>query len=205
MITDTDLPASRIDGPPPGFLARLTGRWLLRTGTPEERRGDVMLAALGITLGLTAAIFPWYVFFNQDQFGVRAMRFEGQRDPTGTPGSRMPADLPFPTELVERPVETGEVPLLELDRISTGNVPDTELPTGSVPVAQQPFPGVEKPPARFQIVHIENGRVMVADESGVWLARIGSVLPDTSKVASIERRDGRWVVVTDGNAVLGPN
>jgi hypothetical protein len=45
---------------------------------------------------------------------------------------------------------------------------------------------------------------MVADDGGVWLARVGSSLPDASKVASIERRDGRWVVVTDRDQVLAP-
>lgn len=194
---------SRFDQVPDGRLRRLAGRWFGKSGTSEERRGDIMVAALGVTLGLTAAIFPWYVFFNQEQFGVRAMKFEGQREPSGY-GGRMPADLPFPEELVARQVERGLVPLIELDRLSTGNVPDEDLPTGSVPLAHQPFPGVDKPAPRFEIVHIENGRVMVADDSGVWLARIGSRLPDASKVASIERRDGRWVVVTDRNEVLKP-
>lgn len=185
-----------------GGLRRFVGRWTGNSGTAEERRGDITLAALGITLGLIAAIFPWYVFFNQDQFGIRAMRFEGNRE--GGPAGRMPADLPFPTELVERPVERGLIPLLEIDRFATGNVRTDDNPTGSVPVTQQPFPGAEKPAARFEIVHIENGRVMVADDGGIWLARVGSKLPDTSRIASIERRDGRLVVVTDSGAVLIP-
>ncbi|MBX3531282.1 MAG: hypothetical protein KF849_11790 [Rhizobiaceae bacterium] len=188
--------------PQQGRFRRLVGRWTGGSGTSEERRGDITLAALGITLGLTAAIFPWYVFFNQDQFGIRAMRFEGNGE--GGPAGRMPADLPFPTELVERPTERGLIPLLEVDRFSTGNVRTDDNPTGSVPVAQQPFPGAEKPAARFEIVHIENGRVMVADDGGIWLARVGSRLPDTSKIASIERRDGKLVVVTDGGQVIVP-
>ncbi len=185
-------------------MSRFVGRWSGKSGTSEERRGDIMLAALGITIGLTAAIFPWYVFFNQDQFGVRAMRFEREREGSGAggAGSRMPGDLPFPTELVERAIGRGAIPLLELDRLATGNVPDEDRPTGSVPLADQPFPGVEKPQAKFSIVHIENGRVMVADDGGVWLARTGSTLPDASRIASIERRDGEWVVVTDSRQVL---
>jgi hypothetical protein len=198
----TDLP-SRIDPSlPEGAFRRFLARWSGGAGTREERRSDLTLAALGITLGLTAAIFPWYVFFNQEQFGVRAMRFEGNGE--GGPAGRMPADLPFPTELVERPVEEGQIPLLQIDRFATGNVPTDDNPTGSVPVTQQPFPGQEKPAPRFEIVHVENGRIMVADDGGVWLARVGSRLPDASKIASIERRDGKWVVITDGGAVLKP-
>lgn len=198
-----DLPPSRFAAPSGNPLKRLAARWLGGAGSGEERRGDMMIAALGITLGLTAAIFPWYVFFNQEKFGVRAMRFEGQREGTTNPG-RMPGDLNYPHELVERAVERGLIPLLELDTIATGNVPFDERPTGSVPVAEQPFPGVEKPPARFEIVHIENGRVMVADDGGIWLARVGSSLPDASRIASVERRDGGWVVVTDRNEILSP-
>jgi hypothetical protein len=200
----TDLPRSRIAPEPKSGIGRFLDRWRGHSGTREERRGDLTVAALGITLGLTAAIFPWYVFFNQDQFGVRAMRFDGQGPLDGN-GGRMPVDLPFPEELVVRQVERGLIPLLELDRISTGNVPDDEMSTGSVPVDQQPFPGVEKPPVRFSIVHIENGRVMVADDGGVWLARIGSRLPDASKIASIQRKDGKWVVITDRDEILTPD
>ncbi len=192
-----DLPPDRLTGPGKRGLARFVARWTGGEGTSVERRGDVMVAALGLTLGLTAAIFPWYVFFNQEQFGVRAMRFEGREVPT-----RMPADLPFPTEYVSRPVERGEIPLLEIDAFSTGNVDDR--PTGTVPLAQQPFPGEQAPP-RFRIVHIENGRAMLEDDSGLWLVQIGGKLPDGSRVATIERRDGAWVVVTDKRMVLKPS
>ena len=113
----------------------------------------------------------------------------------------MPADLPFPTEYVSRPVEKGEIPLLEIDGFSTGNV--DERPTGTVPLAQQPFPG-EKPAPRFKVVYIENGRAMLEDDSGLWLAQTGAALPDGSRIASIERRDGAWVVVTDRKQVLKP-
>ena len=45
-----------------------------------RRRSDLTVAALGITLALICALFPWYIFFNQDQFGVRAMKFQGGAD-----------------------------------------------------------------------------------------------------------------------------
>ena len=34
---------------------------------------------LGVTLGLICALFPWYIFFNQEQFGVQAIKFGGTR------------------------------------------------------------------------------------------------------------------------------
>ena len=47
------------------------------------RSSDVVIAALGIALGLTCAFFPWYIFFNQEKFGVRPMKFEGGGTGTG--------------------------------------------------------------------------------------------------------------------------
>ncbi|MEO5759918.1 MAG: hypothetical protein ABIQ51_24040, partial [Mesorhizobium sp.] len=50
----------------------------------SDRRSDFVVAALGLTLGLICALFPWYIFFNQDQFGVQAIKFGG----TGTNSGR---------------------------------------------------------------------------------------------------------------------
>ena len=47
------------------------------TAAKRDRRSDLTVAALGITLGLICALFPWYIFFNPDEFGVRAMKFGG--------------------------------------------------------------------------------------------------------------------------------
>ncbi len=35
----------------------------------------------------------------------------------------------------------------------------------------------------------------------MYVVRVGSILPDDSKLASIEQRDGKWVIVTSGGAV----
>ncbi|MBL8582290.1 MAG: hypothetical protein JNL61_08700 [Rhizobiaceae bacterium] len=64
---------------------------------------------------------------------------------------------------------------------------------------EQPFPA-EK--VVFHLVHVANGRAMIADDSGLWVVQKGSVLPDSSKVASIEQRNGRWVLVTTRDEVL---
>ena len=49
----------------------------------RDRRSDLTVAALGVTLGLICALFPWYIFFNPDEFGVRAMKFGGNGGETG--------------------------------------------------------------------------------------------------------------------------
>jgi hypothetical protein len=43
---------------------------------------------------------------------------------------------------------------------------------------------------------------MIEDEDGLWVVQKGSTLPDASKVASIEKRDGVWVLVTDADRVI---
>ena len=44
---------------------------------------------------------------------------------------------------------------------------------------------------------IANGRAMIEDDTGLFIVQRGSILPDTSRVAAIEERDGRPVLVTD--------
>ena len=181
--------------------AGLLGRLFRRGGEPRLRRNgksDVAIAVAGIALGLTCALFPWYVFFNQDDFGVRAMRFEGQRA-----NDRMPNDLAFQPHLIGRPVQPDEVPRMELDMFATGTLPDNRNPsTGSIPLEDQPFPGEDRPAAQFRVVHITKGRAMIEDDSGLWLVEPGALLPDNGRVTSIEQRGDRWFIVTADNRAL---
>jgi hypothetical protein len=163
----------------------------------RERRSDLMVAALGITLGLICALFPWYIFFNPDEFGIRAMKFSGSG---GTDVSGPIALLPQP-ERVGAPMQVENPPELELDLFATGTLPTAGEADGNQAISalDQPFP-IEEP--FFKIIHIENGRAMLEDENGLWVVQRGSVLPDSSKVTSIEERDGRWVVVANGDRVI---
>ena len=49
------------------------------TAKSRDRRSDLIVAALGVTLGLICALFPWYIFFNPEEFGVRAHEIRRQR------------------------------------------------------------------------------------------------------------------------------
>lgn len=157
-------------------------------------RGDMMIAGAGLALAIGCALFPWYVFFNQDKFGLPSVRFQG------SDGSiPMPASLSYRTDLLGRPISAAEVPVLELDLLSTGTLPDD--PTGGIPLSEQPFPGgpIE---AKYRLVHVANGRAMLEDENGLWVVQPGSMLPDESRVSSIERRAQGWVMVTSRNEVI---
>ena len=163
----------------------------------SDRRGDLTLAALGVTLGLICALFPWYILYNPDQFGVRAMKFSG----AGAQQSA-PITLEAQPERVGAPSTTFEIPPMKLDLFATGTArkEDGQTPEfAAAELANQPFP-TEIP--SFQLLHIENGRAMIADDAGIFIVQPGSVLPDRSRVEAIEERGGALVLITSDERVL---
>ena len=167
------------------------------TARKPDRRGDLTVAALGVTLGLICALFPWYIFYNPDQFGVRAMKFSGSgAQPTG------PITLEAQPERIGAPSATIEIPPAMLDPFPTGTASSEK---GASPefaasaLSDQPFPA-ETP--RFQLLHIENGRAMIQDDAGIFIVEPGSVLPDRSRVEAIEERGGALVLITSDDRVL---
>ncbi|AMS41035.1 MULTISPECIES: hypothetical protein [Aminobacter] len=161
----------------------------------RDHRSDFIIAALGIALGLTCALFPWYIFFNQDKFGIRAMKFSGG----GQNDQAVPLVMGEQVERVGAPMTAEDIPPMKLDLFATGSLRPNKDEAGLAGIAEQPFPG---PKIEFKLVHIANGRAMVEDDAGVWVVQRGSVLPDSSRVASIEQRDGKWVLVTSREEVF---
>jgi hypothetical protein len=159
-----------------------------RLGKKADRRSDFVIAALGITLGLICAVFPWYIFFNQEQFGVQAIKFGGTGTNSGRAGGGVVAER-------SAPLTAKDVPAASLDLLATGTVQDDPSPAP----AEQPFPADA---AKFRMVHVANGRAMIEDDAGLWIVQRGSILPDTSQVSSIEQRNGKWVMVTSTNQVI---
>lgn len=159
---------------------------------------DILLGLFGVALGLGSAFFPWYVFFNQEKFGIRAVKLDSDIQSVDGLSSSTP-QMPR----IADPAEIKEITSLDLDRLPTGTTPQEEpdgQATGSVPaIIEQPYPHHE---AEFRVIHIENGRAMIEDDSGLWIVQRGSTLPDMTKVTSIEQRDSGWVVVTSGKRVL---
>jgi hypothetical protein len=170
-------PASGTAAAPQAKAARKAGRL----------REDLFLGLFGIALGLGSAMFPWYVFFNQEKFGVRAVTFDGVGETTSTGVSNTPQIVRIPDD--------SDLPLSDLDQLSTGTTPKDETAS----LLDQPFPTQDIP---FQLVHVANGRAMIQDDTGLWVVQRGSVLPDMSRVASIEERGGAWVIVTSTDRVV---
>lgn len=167
--------------------------------TAESRSGvggsDIVIAGLGIGLGLVCALFPWYIFFNQDQFGIRAMKFEGNGEIEGK------IELSAQPDRVGAPSESAEIPVEQLDLLMTGTLPkvldDEGTPTPGL--SEQPFPAAAE---EFRLVYAANGRAMIEDDTGLYVVQPGSRLPDNSRVATIEQRDGNWVLVTTADQVI---
>lgn len=161
-----------------------------RLGKKPDRRSDFVVAALGVTLGLICALFPWYIFFNQEQFGVQAIKFGG----SGTNAGRVSGGSQM--ENPGQPLTAKDVP--DVDLFATGTLQDPEDPAQAPGVDQQPFPADPK----FRMVHVANGRAMIEDDAGLWIVQRGSKLPDSSIVSSIEQRGGKWVMVTSTDQVI---
>lgn len=162
-----------------------------RLGKKSDRRSDFVVAALGITLGLICALFPWYIFFNQEQFGVQAIKFGGSGSNAGriAGGSQV--------ENADAALTEKDIPAVDL--FATGTLQDTTEDPAQAPGAdQQPFPA----DAKFRMVHVANGRAMIEDDAGLWIVQRGSLLPDSSRVSAIEQRGGKWVLVTSTDQVI---
>lgn len=185
---------------PRSFLQRLglkrTTLKIVPRHAKRDHKTDFIIAGLGVALGLTCALFPWYIFFNQDKFGVRAMKFGGR----GQSEETVPLFMNDAPERIGAPMSVDDIPAMKLDLFATGSLRrDKDEAGGARGIGEQPFPG---PKINFTLVHVANGRAMIQDDAGVWVVQRGSVLPDSSKVASIEQRNGKWVLVTSREEVL---
>lgn len=158
---------------------------------------DRLLIATGLVLAAASAFFPWYVFFNQDKFGIRTETFAHTRDlpplPPRNVMSVSPLAMTDSTDDGARPA-----PAEPADALTTATVSSLgDEEEGGEARPDQPFPGK----GGFRLLHVANGRAMIEDHSGMYMVRIGSILPDNSKLATIEQRDGHWVIVTSSGEV----
>ncbi|MFU0505485.1 hypothetical protein [Pseudaminobacter sp. NGMCC 1.201702] len=160
----------------------------------RDRRSDLIVAGLGIALGLVCALFPWYIFLHQEKFGVRALQFSGGKSQAGRSG---PLVTGFPDGQPDEERD-GALALEQLDPFATGALPPRNRVRPVIPT-EQPFPAAE---VEFRLVHVANGRAMIADDSGLWVVQRGSTLPDASRVARIEKRGEKWVLVTTADRIL---
>lgn len=180
---DDDIPVAPIAGP------RTKSIWT-----------DRALAACGILMAGAAAFFPWYVFFNEDKFGIRVASMDQTRDLPHT-GARNVFSV-SPMAMVNKNKGPKPASTLPIDPLVTATVSKLGKESQETPeqVEDQPFPG----DTGFRLLHVANGRALIEDNSGMYMVRIGSILPDQSRLASLEQRDGNWVIITSKGEVLTP-
>jgi hypothetical protein len=173
-------------------------RFRFRSGKPKgssqaARSSDMTIAALGVALGLICALFPWYIFLNQDKFGFPAVKLENRAPPVAEPIGSQAMRMGMPLGI-------GKLPLIQLDPLATGTVLRNKGGGDAAPgLDEQPFPTDAQ---QFRLVYVANGRAMIGDEAGLWVVQPGSLLPDSSRVSSIEQRGGKWVLVTSNDRVI---
>lgn len=168
--------------------------WRVRLGLSRSySRGDIFLFASGTLLAGFCAFFPWYVFLNQDQFGIRAVKLENIPSSGPAPRGGIAANRVASETAAKEDRET------DLDTFTTGTTPAREEEQEIPRVAEQPFPAVAP---EYELVHVANGRAMIQDDQGLYVVQRGSLLPDNSRVAKIEKRGGHWVLVTTADRVL---
>ncbi|MCJ8520863.1 hypothetical protein ABID21_003721 [Pseudorhizobium tarimense] len=170
----------------------------LHTNSKETGRlGDRVLTASGIILAAASAFFPWYVFLNQDKFGIKTESFGHTRDLPPLPGRNVMGVSPLAMTDNSEDEET-PAPLEKTDNLTTATVSSLgKEKSGSNALPDQPFPGKSS----FRLLHVANGRALIEDGAGMYMVRIGSILPDNSKLATIEQREGKWVIVTTAGEV----
>lgn len=169
---------------------------------PSSRLTDRLLAGTGIALACAAGLFPWYVFFNEEKFGMHVSTMDRTRDLPEGPGRNVFSVSPL--AMVDKDDEsTNEIQETVVDPVVTATVSQLgeEKATGGEMTGSQPFPGR----SGFKLLHVANGRALIEDGSGMYMVRIGSILPDNSRVATLEQRDGKWVIITSTGEIYGNN
>ncbi len=80
--------------------------------------------------------------------------------------------------------EAGKKPELPFDPLTTATVSNLgkESDKGAVVPEDQPFPAA----SGFKLLHVANGRALIEDSSGMYVVRVGSILPDDSRLATLE-------------------
>ncbi|MCJ8054021.1 flagellar protein [Shinella curvata] len=168
------------------------------------RRGysvaDKVLVGTGVMLAAMAAFFPWYVFLNPEKFSVPALWDGTTRNLPETRAKEVVSVSP--AAMVD---DDNEPALKGVDPVATASATDEGKETKlGVPVES----GLDQPlPAStgFRLMHVANGRALIEDARGMYIVRVGSILPDNSRLATLEQREGAWVIVTSNGDVIKRN
>lgn len=168
---------------------------LKKLGMSSSEQGVTWVA---ITLATVAALFPWYVFFNAEKFNVVSSNGDRTRDLPHT-GPREVFSV-SPLAMTNRnkdndlTIDFPPDPLTTATISNTGKIRQSEH--GAAP-RDQPFPVKSD----FRLLHVANGRALIEDKTGMYMLKVGSILPDETKLTKIEQHDGGWTIESSNGAV----
>ncbi len=147
---------------------------------------DKALGATGLVLAGLATFFPWYAFMNQDKFSLPTL---WQGSPREMPRGGQAGLASSPLAMTDPDTRAA------VDQLTTATVPapgDELQPAVPQDGPGQPFPAA----SGFRLMHVADGRALVEDRNGLYIVNVGGVLPDNSRLSTLEQRDGRWVMIT---------
>lgn len=166
----------------------------IKSPKKKSKLSDHMVLTAGVLLAGASAFFPWYVFLNEDKFGIRVSPMDHTRDLP--PGQARNVFSVSPLAMVNSNKNDEQKPPLDpLDNLTTATTSSLGADRQGLPrelEEQQPLPGK----GSFRLMHVSNGRALIEDGSGLYMVRVGSILPDNSRLATLEQHDGKWVIVT---------
>ena len=166
----------------------------------RRSKGDRALVFSGFALAAAAALFPWFVFFNQDRFDITVMPWDKNRDLPENPAKQINSISPLALTDGDKGSRSAEKLFDPITTATVGNAEDGGLPSDAINASlDQEFPGA--PP--YQLLHVANGRALIEDRSGMYLIQVGSPLPDNSILEAMEERDGKWVLIPSNGDEIG--
>lgn len=168
---------------------------------------DVLLTIAGLCLAASSAFLPWYVFLNQEKFAVERLAYNQESSGSGSWSGRIVVnEKPAAFEgngatdraLINLTPDLITTASIEQDDALVASSEDPEPSLETTGSIGQPFPGVRP----YKLVHVANGRALIEDESGMYVVREGSVLPDNSVLSTLEQTPNGWVAITSEGQML---
>lgn len=160
--------------------------------TREATRLDRWLTGGLMVVAAAAAGLPWYVFLNPEKFGITGKGWEALMNVPQRGGGGVDAVIPHVDDALAADGRKQQT-VPPIDNLTTATVPANGEGAHNAEEANvQPLPGG----SRFKLLHVSNGRALIEDKSGMFLVKIGSVLPDESRLLSLTNVDGKWQIVT---------
>jgi hypothetical protein len=191
-MTESDM-SQPLAGKSPATLATVAGRARPRRRLFTSERG---LGLAGLALAVASGSFAAYMIRDNG----RQPHFSGAEYLTVF-AKLTPSGRPSPDGWARPDLPTADP--AEADDLATASIPRKIVPgadEGSdAPAPSRLNPGAFAPGAtlrEYVLRSVTKGVALIESPEGLREVRVGTILPYAGLVTSIERRDGKWVIIT---------